>query len=106
MSDFDYGATKPDGQHERYPSSVLLTADGKPDFKQPIRNKYRHLACGAVTYMRGDDLCLTYATNPGYYGRTFCVGCHDHRPLHEFAWEPDGAPMHTVSGEPGEDLRR
>lgn len=106
MSNFDYGATKADGQHERYPSSVLLNADGKPDFKQPIRNKYRHRTCGAVTYMRGDDLCFTYATNPGFYGATFCVGCHDHLPIREFDWEPDGVPMDQVSGEPGKDLRR
>lgn len=59
MSDFDYGQKKADGQYERYPSSVLLGDDGKPAYKQPIRNKYRHLKCGAVTMMRGDALCLT-----------------------------------------------
>ena len=106
MSDFDYGATKPDGQHERYPSSVLLNADGKPEFKQPIRNKYRHVKCGAVTMMRGDDLTFTYATNPGFYGATFCVGCHTHLPLYEFVWEPDETPMDEIHGEPGKDLRR
>lgn len=106
MSDFDYGATKPDGQHERYPSSVRVDENGKPAYKQPIRNKYRHLKCGAVTMMRGDDLCLTYATNPHFYGATFCVGCHTHLSLNEFVWEPDEAPMHKVSGEPGKDLRR
>lgn len=58
MSDFDYGKTLPSGQHERYPSSVRLSDDGKPAFQQPIRNKYRHLKCGTVTMMRGDDLCL------------------------------------------------
>ena len=106
MSDFDYGRTLPSGQHERYPSSVLLDADGKPDYKQPVRNKYRHLKCGVVTMMRGDDLSLTYATNPGYYGATFCVGCRSHLPLSEFVWEPDNVPMTEVSGEPGKDLRR
>lgn len=106
MSGFDYGKTKPDGQHERYPSSVILDESGKPAFKQPWRNKYRHLKCGAVTMMRGDDLTLTYATNPHYYGATFCVGCHTHLPLNEFVWEPDEVPMNKVSGEPGKDLRR
>lgn len=105
MSDFDYGRTLPNGQHERYPSSVLLGEDGKPAFKQPIRNKYLHPTCGAVTLMRGDDLCLTYATNPGFYGRTFCVGCGEHRPISEFLWEPDHTPMNEVAGEPGRDLR-
>ena len=106
MSNFDYGATKPGGQYERYPSSVLLGDDGKPKFQQPIRNKYRHLKCGAVTMMRRDDLCLTYATNPGYFGRTFCMGCHAHLPISEFVWEPDNVPMNEVRGTPGQDLRR
>lgn len=106
MSGFDYGKQKTDGQYERYPSSVLVNEEGKPDYKQPIRNRYRHLKCGAVTMMRGDDLCLTYATNPGYYGSTFCVGCHAHLPLDQFIWEPDNVPMNTIAGEPGKDLRR
>lgn len=105
MSDFDYGPTKPDGQHTYYPSSVLVDEYGNPAYKQPIRNKYRHKRCGIVTMMRGDDLCFTYATNPHYYGRTFCVGCHNHLPLDEFVWEPDEVPMTEVSGEPGKDLR-
>ena len=106
MSDFDYGQKKADGQYEQYPSSVRIGEDGKPAFQQPIRNKYRHLKCGVVTMMRGDDLCLTYATNPHYYSHTFCVGCHDHLPISEFVWEPDNVPMHKVAGEPGQDLRR
>lgn len=106
MSDFDYGQKKADGQYERYPSSVLLGDDGKPAYKQPIRNKYRHKRCGVVTLMRGDDLCLTYATNPGYYGATFCMGCREHLPISEFVWEPDNVPMNEVAGEPGTDLRR
>ena len=61
--------------------------------------------CGTSTTMRGNDLCFTYATNPGFYGRTFCVGCGDHLPIAEFEWEPDGVPMNKVEGEPGKDLR-
>ena len=103
---FDYGNKKADGQYERYPSSVRVDEYGNPDFVQPIRNKYRHKKCGTVTEMRGNDLCLTYATNPYFYGATFCVGCHDHLPVSEFVWEPDEIPMDKVSGEPGKDLRR
>lgn len=107
MSDFDYGEKKADGQYQRYPSSVRVDKEtGKPRFVQPIRNTYRHLTCGAVTVMRGADLCLTYATNPTYYSRTFCVGCHDHLPIAEFVWEPDNVPLNEVAGEPGKDLRR
>ena len=105
MSDFDYGPKKSNGQYTNYPSSVRLKEDGTPDFVQPIRNQYRHKTCGTSTTMRGDDLTYTYATNPGYYGGTFCVGCREHLPLSEFEWEPDGVPMNTVEGEPGKDLR-
>lgn len=107
MSDFDYGDLKPNGQYQRYPSSVRVKEDGTPDCVQPIRDTYRHLKCGAVTTMRGSDLCLTYATTGvSYYGSTFCVGCRDHLPLSEFVWEPDNVPMNEVRGEPGKDLRK
>lgn len=99
MSDFDYGKTLPDGQHERYPSEV------KPVFRQPLRDTYRHTTCGGTTGIRGEDIVRTYATNPHYYGRTFCVTCGGHFPLSEFVWLPDEVPMTKVVGEPGKDLR-
>jgi hypothetical protein len=102
---FDYGKTKPDGQHERYPSSVKTNEDGTPAFVQPHRNAYRHRKCGVVTTMRGEALTLTYATNPGFYGATFCAGCHNHLPLAEFDWLPDGLPMDVVGGPVGVDWR-
>lgn len=102
---FDYGKTKSDGQHERYPSSVKVKEDGSPAFVQPHRDAYRHRKCGAVTRMRGEDLTLTYATNPGFYGATFCVGCRDHLPLAEFDWLPDGISMDVIGGPPGVDWR-
>lgn len=106
MSTFDYGQRKPNGQYEHYPASVLTDTDGAPQFVQPIRNTYRHLTCGAETTMRGGDLCLTYATNPSFYGSTFCVGCHEHLPISEFVWVPDGVPLNEVRGTPGENLCR
>lgn len=98
MSDFDYGNIKPNGQYERYPTSI------QPDYRQPIRNTYRHTVCGTTTRC-GDGIAKTYATNPHYYGYTFCVACRTHPPLEEFTWEPDGAPMNKVFGNPGQDLR-
>ena len=92
MSDFDYGRIKENGQYERYPVSVRLNEAGEPDMVRPYRDAYRHKRCGVVTRM-GRDLALTYATNPGYYGRTFCVGCHDHFLLSEFVWDVDNTPM-------------
>lgn len=106
MSDFDYGQKKADGQYERYPSSVRVDTRGRPDYVQPIRDSYRHTRCGCVTTMRGRDLCLTYATNPGFYSHTYCAQCRDHLPIAEFVWLPDGTPLHEVHGEPGRDLRQ
>lgn len=45
--------------------------------------------CGAVTTM-GRSIAETYATNPGYYGRTFCAACGDYFPVGrqgEFVWD-------------------
>lgn len=95
MSNFDYGAKKPDGQHERHPSNV------GPTFVQPIRHKYIHTTCQTVTVMRGQNLAETYASNPGFYTHTFCVGCRDYFPIKEFYWSADGVPLTEVKGEPG-----
>lgn len=53
--------------------------------------------CGAVTTM-ARDLAETYARDPGYYGSTWCVGCHAHRPVAEFRWVVDGATTDDVVG--------
>lgn len=45
--------------------------------------------CGAVTTM-GQEIAETYAREPGFYGRTFCVGCKTHLPVGkdgEFVWD-------------------
>ena len=47
-------------------------------------------ACGTVTTM-SYPLAATYATDPSYYGSTFCVQCKKHFPVAEFVWEPDGS---------------
>ena len=98
MAEFDYGKTKPDGQHERYPSEI------KSEFVQPIRHKYIHRNCGVETVMRGMGLAETYASNPGFYTHTFCVGCRDHFPIEEFYWSADHVPLNEVRGEPGKWL--
>lgn len=45
--------------------------------------------CGAITTM-GRALSETYARDPRFYGQTYCVGCHMHRPVAEFRWTADG----------------
>ena len=42
--------------------------------------------CGAWTSM-GRELSETYATNPKFYGATFCTGCNKHLPVNEFVWD-------------------
>jgi len=45
--------------------------------------------CGTVTKMPR-QIAETYAANPGYYGSTFCCGCHAYLPVGkhgEFVWD-------------------
>lgn len=95
---FDYGTRKPNGQYEHHP------ADVKPQYVQPIRHRYIHRSCGVETNMQGGNLAETYATNPGFYTRTFCVGCRDYFPIDQFYWAADGVPLNEVQGEPGKIL--
>lgn len=87
---FDYGNKLPDGQHERHPT---LPFSPRRNFIRPLRHTYRHLKCGTTTTM-GDAIAETYASNPGFYGRTFCCTCRDYFPVGpagEFVWiEADG----------------
>lgn len=94
-------ATRPDGQQQDY--LVLSEGERAKGFVRPVRTRYRHLACGAVTTM-GLAIAETYARDPGFYGGTFCCHCGKHFPLRHwdggkgeavaaFAWEPDGSPV-------------
>lgn len=98
MEEFNYGKKLPSGQFENHPVEV------KPEYVQPVRHKYIHRTCGVETVMRGGGLAETYASNPGYYSHTFCVGCHDYFPIAEFYWSADGVPLNEVQGEPGKIL--
>lgn len=87
---------RPDGQQETY--LVLSDAERARGFVRPVRQSYRHLACGSVTTM-GLAIAETYARRPDFYGGTFCVACGEHFPLRRadgspaFVWEPDGSPV-------------
>lgn len=72
---------------------VLSPEERAKGFVKPVRRSYIH-TCGVVTTM-GTSLAETYARDPYFYSGTFCCGCGTHRPLNEFAWEPDGEPMDT-----------
>lgn len=70
---------------------VLSPEDLAKGFVQPLRDTYRHTACGRTTTM-GTVIAATYASNPWFYGSTYCCTCEKHRPLAEFTWL-DGSPM-------------
>lgn len=97
----------PTPQAETY--LVLSEDERAKGFVRPLRRSYIHVgvggheidpddptkhgrtgeACGTETHM-GLALCETYATEPGFYGATYCVGCKMHRPVAEFVWTEDG----------------
>lgn len=85
------GREGPGGQNEAY--LVLSAEERAMGFVRPFRSSYRHLACGAVTYMAA-AIAETYARDPRFYGATFCSVCGTHRPVGEhgeFVWiERDG----------------
>lgn len=84
----------PDGQHTDY--LVLSPDEIARGFVRPIRTQYRHTRCGTNTSMPY-DIAATYATNPSFYGSTFCASCGGHfivGPDGEFIWE-DGSKVGT-----------
>ena len=68
---------------------VLSEADRAQGRVRPLRRTYVHESCGVATTM-GLAIAETYATNPTFYGATYCVGCAMHRPVAEFRWD-DGS---------------
>lgn len=84
---FDYGNTRPDGQHERHPG---LPEANKQEKVRPVRNSYKHQTCGTVTTMP-QHCAETYAVKPDFYTATFCAACKGYRPVSEFNWLDDGS---------------
>lgn len=84
--DFDYGAKKPDGQHERHPG--LPDADTREQIR-PYRDQYKH-KCGTVTTIP-THCAKTYSVDPKFYGSTFCCGCGNYFSVSEFTWLHDGS---------------
>lgn len=80
--------TEPAGQADVY----LVLSDGERalGFVRPVRTAYRHtINCGVVTAM-SQAIAETYATQPDFYGSTYCVGCRMHLPVSEFVWDKGG----------------
>jgi hypothetical protein len=87
---FDHGKTKPDGQHEYYPTLPETEGVKVP----PLHRTYVHNTCGVATKC-SEKIAQTYVVNPKYYSHTFCVGCKDHLPVGEFKWE-DGVTVGEI----------
>lgn len=67
---------------------VLSDEDRARGRLRPLRWSYWHTVCGQITSMT-DAIAETYATDPGFYGATFCATCRMHRPVGadgEFHW--------------------
>lgn len=75
---------------------VLSDEERAKGFVRPVRRTYFHQACGTNTTM-SQAIAETYAREPGFYGATYCVGCHRHLPVGEagdFTWT-DGTKVGT-----------
>lgn len=65
---------------------TLPEEDRKKGWVRPYRRSYIHEKCGSLTRM--PHACAeTYAKDPTYYGSTFCCGCQNYYPVHQFTWD-------------------
>lgn len=80
---------------------VLSDRERAMKFQRPYRDRYLHLACGAITTM-GREIAETYAREPGFYGATYCVRCEKHLKVGvdgDFVWvAPDGTVLEEKVG--------
>ena len=74
------------GMHKDY--WILSDEERAKGFVRPVRTKYVHAKCGAVTRMN-QKISETYARDPKFYGATFCCNCGEHFPVKEFWWDDD-----------------
>lgn len=83
--------SEPIPQHDVY--LVLSDEERAKGFVRPYREAYRHVECTVdprVVTRMGVALSETYARDPSFYGATYCVACHMHKPVGEFVWDKDG----------------
>lgn len=71
---------------------MLSESERARGFVRPVRTRYVHTACGAATTM-SLDIAETYASDPGFYGSTYCVSCRMHLPVGEFVWSGTSEPV-------------
>jgi hypothetical protein len=86
-SEADISIDPATGQQRDY--IVLSDEERAKGFVRPVRRAYVHLKCGAAT-ITNQSIAETYAREPDFYSRTFCVRCREHFPVGEngeFVWE-------------------
>lgn len=71
---------------------VLTPEERAKGFVRPVRDIYKHTACGTTTVM-GRSIAETYARQPSFYSGTFCAHCRSHFPLDQFTWLDDGSQV-------------
>jgi hypothetical protein len=64
---------------------VLTPEERAKGFVRPVRSSYVHIACDGATTM-GLSIAETYARDPKFYSKTFCVHCKGYFPVDEFRW--------------------
>ena len=83
--DLGYGSDdSPRPQQKKY--IILSDQERAKGFCRPVRLGYFHTTCGGYTKM-ANAIAETYATDPKFYGATYCVHCRMHKPVSEFTWE-------------------
>ena len=86
-------------EHERYDKFAYIAFEGYPTEVGIGRfwtEAQLNSGCGTTTTM-ADKIAETYATDPQFYGATFCASCNKHLPVGEtgeFVWE-DGSRVGT-----------
>lgn len=89
-------------EQERYKQWNYVKFEAYPESESPLTGRFwtqRDLdnrGCGTKTTM-ARPIAETYASNPHFYGSTYCCQCQMHRPLAEFVWiEADGSQGPTL----------
>ena len=88
---------KDDGQQACH--VILSEEERSKGFIRPVRTKYIHLTCGAVTTMP-QAIAETYSAKPTFYSGTFCCNCRDYFPVGkngEFVWDRPEPPFATMA---------
>jgi hypothetical protein len=89
-NDPDLNVIEESGMQKKY--LVLSEEERNKGFVRPLRRSYIHTAgkCRGAETRMGLALCETYASDPKFYGATFCAVCGGHYPVAEFLWAEDG----------------